>query len=124
MGQPCIPSWVLPRGMFTVSTQRFNRVDRVQSARGLSVLPLTACAFSGDQLIAYPLLNLRRMYGFAPAATWFGSCELVDPQLVCAVSQHKSHERHDSVETLTAHSVARDIMDQTLVVMSDQEPVF
>ena len=38
----------------------------------------------------------------------------VDPQLVCAVNEHKRHERHDSVETLTAHSVARDIMDQTL----------
>ena len=53
------------------------------------------------------------MYGFVPVATWLGSCELVDPQLVCAVSQHKSHERHDFVETLIAHSVARDIMDQT-----------
>ena len=52
----------------------------------------------------------------ARAVTCFGSCELVDMQLtvVCAESQNKRHERHDSVEALIAHSVEHDIMDQTL----------
>ena len=52
----------------------------------------------------------------ARAVTWFGSCELVDMQLtvVCAESQNKRRERHDSVEMLIAHSVEHDIMAQTL----------
>ena len=34
--------------------------------------------------------------------------------VVCAESQNKRRERHDSVETLIAHSVEHDITDQTL----------
>ena len=66
----------------------------------------------------------RHRLVLAQAATWFDSCELVDMQLtvVCAESQNKRRERHDSVETLMPTQL--NVTSWTkLVVMSNQEPV-
>ena len=89
----------------TGSSMRDAQIPVISGHAGVTILPLFSQCLVG-QLVPKIKWRIWEEYGgtlvLAQAATWFGSCELVDMQLtvVCAESQNRKRERHDSVETL------------------------
>ena len=88
---------------------RDAQIPVIDGHAGVTILPLFSQCPVGQVVPADQVADLDKRVQdggtelvLAQAATWFGSCELVDMQLtvVCAESQNKRRERHDSVETL------------------------
>ena len=113
----------------TGSSMRDAQIPVIGGHAGVTILPLfSQCPF-GQLVPEDQVADLDKCVQdggtelvLAQATTSFGSCELVDMQLtvVCAESQNKRRERHDSVETLMP--TQSNVTSWTkLVVMSNQK---